>query len=147
MSLDSEKQRKLEDFVNNEVLINETMLVDELLKEGKFQYEDIENLQIWVCPECGGGMEEHEHSGPDSFNFICTYCNHKQDEEPELERQTIYEWWRVSDWLITQLSAKGELILHTVYGDYWGRAATGQAIKLDGVIEEIYDETRRRALS
>ena len=51
----------------------------------------------------------------------------------------IFEWWIVSSWLANRLKELDEPILKNDYGIWWGRTSTGQAIKLDGVIEEIYD--------
>lgn len=50
----------------------------------------------------------------------------------------IYEHWLVSDWLAARLEEKGESIVRDAVGlTIWGRATTGQAIAIDGVIEEI----------
>ena len=54
--------------------------------------------------------------------------------------QEIYEWWVVSDWLVKKLQERGEPILENIYGTWWGRTTTGQAILLDAVIEDIYEE-------
>lgn len=56
------------------------------------------------------------------------------DEDP----QDIHEWWIVDRWLLDKLEAHGQPVLRNEYGDWWGRTATGQAIALDCVIEEIY---------
>jgi hypothetical protein len=39
--------------------------------------------------------------------------------------------------LLEKLEAKGEPILKTDFGDWWGRTTTGQSISIDGVIREI----------
>jgi hypothetical protein len=65
-----------------------------------------------------------------------------QDLEPHSHE--IYEHWIVSDWLSDRLEERGELIERNFYGlTIWGRACTGQAILLDGVICSIYDELHR----
>jgi len=51
----------------------------------------------------------------------------------------VFEHWIVSDWLADKLEAKGERIDRDFAGlTIWGRTTTGQAIALDGVIEEIH---------
>ena len=51
----------------------------------------------------------------------------------------IYEWWFVTSWLYEKLKKHNEPVLDCDYGYLWGRTCTGQAISLDGVIEQIYD--------
>lgn len=56
-------------------------------------------------------------------------------------RQEIFEHWIVSSWLGKKLQEHGETVVEDVLGiDYiWGRTTTGQAIRCDCVIQEIYD--------
>lgn len=69
------------------------------------------------------------------------FC-HDHDLEPQ--RHEIYEHWIVSEWLAGQLEERGEVVERDFYGlTLWGRAGTGQAILLDGVICEIYDELHK----
>ena len=56
------------------------------------------------------------------------------DKEEELE---IYEYWAVSEWLAEQLEEQGEIIFEYLDFNVWGRQYTGQAIKMDEVIENI----------
>jgi len=63
-----------------------------------------------------------------------------QDKLDNREPEEIFEWWVCDEWMIKKLKEKEQPILTTDYGDWWGRTCTGQAIFLDGVIEEIYDE-------
>lgn len=52
-----------------------------------------------------------------------------------------YEHWIVSDWLASKLESKGEMVSTDIFGlTVWGRTTTGQAILLDRVICDIYDE-------
>ena len=140
-------QDELRDFVSREVLKSESMLVDDLLKEGKFNYEDIENGSYIACSECGGEVremtsEEIKEKELDEGAHICENCDFTFGEsavdELDTEYKEIFEWWSCTDWLIKKLAEQGEPILHTDYGDYWGRCCTGQAILLDNVIETIY---------
>lgn len=53
----------------------------------------------------------------------------------------IFEHWAVTEWLAEKLEAKGERIDRDFAGlCVWGRTCTGQAISMDGVICDIYDE-------
>lgn len=58
----------------------------------------------------------------------------------DAERE-IFEHWLVSDWLAEKLAAKGEYVETNFYGmSIWGRTTTGQAVKMDRVIQEIAAE-------
>ena len=49
----------------------------------------------------------------------------------------IFEYWIVSSWLGSKLKSKGEIVFDIGWNTIWGRQTTGQAIYMDGVIEEI----------
>jgi len=145
-------QNELSEFVGREVLKCESMLVSDLLAEGKFNYEDIENGSYIPCSECGGELREltNEELNKKELNegaYICTNCDFtfggSAVDELEHEYHEVFEWWSCSDWLIKKLEEQGECILKTDYGDYWGRTCTGQAILLDSVIEKIYIELHK----
>lgn len=66
------------------------------------------------------------------------FCEHF-DIEPH-QREAL-EHWVVSDWLADRLIERGEMVDKDVHGlTVWGRACSGQAILLDRVICDIYDE-------
>ena len=142
---DINKQSLLRDFVEKQVYVCQSMLVEWLLKEEKFNYEDIVNVYKPLAVQVG-------YDTPSGKKILCTNCNEKIPEGDEMTKdgvcdncnqeqpQEIFEWWVVSDWLLNRLEKKGEPVLKTDYGDWWGRTCTGQAIFLDGGIEEIYDE-------
>ena len=49
----------------------------------------------------------------------------------------VMEWWLIDSWLAERLKEQGEVIIEE-YGCYWwGRQSSGQAIYMDGVIQEI----------
>lgn len=123
-----DKQQKLREFVNKEVLICQTMLVEKLLECEIVPYDDMVNMQKTdeeMLKEYGTkeAVESAKENGEDE--------------------QEIFEWWVVSEWLLGKLEAQGEPVLHTDFGDWWGRGCTGQAILLDGVIEQVYDDTMK----
>ena len=52
----------------------------------------------------------------------------------------VMEWWLIDSWLAERLKEQGEVIIEE-YGCYWwGRQSSGQAIYMDGVIQEICGE-------
>lgn len=57
---------------------------------------------------------------------------HSQDNPPD-----VYEWYRVSPWLLGQLAAIGEATLDNAYGEWWGRTCTGQGVIMDGTFQKI----------
>lgn len=53
------------------------------------------------------------------------------------ENSQVLEWWLVTPYMAELLRDNGEVILDA-YGCYWwGRQASGQALYMDGVIQEI----------
>jgi hypothetical protein len=58
------------------------------------------------------------------------------DEETD-EYHEIFEWWAISEWLANKFREYKEPVLDNDYGTWWGRTTTGQAIKMDSVIEDI----------
>lgn len=49
----------------------------------------------------------------------------------------IYEWWLVSSWLADQLADMGEPVIRNGFGYWWGRTCTGQALLMDGTLQEV----------
>jgi hypothetical protein len=140
--IDIQKQEDLRKFVEEEVYMCQSMLVEEALKRVFFSWDDVDNLyrsfdgkllSPEACESCGQQAE-----CLDSETHECKKCF-----EDSSQAQEIYEWWIVSDWLVIMLRKAGEPILNNDYGTWWGRCSTGQAILLDGVIEAIYDEVVR----
>lgn len=52
----------------------------------------------------------------------------------------IYEHWIVSDWLGRKLSERGHIVENYLGMTIWGRGCTGQAISMDGVMEQICND-------
>ena len=53
----------------------------------------------------------------------------------------IYQWFRVSSWLAGKLQEIGEPVLDNDFGYWWGRTCCGQAIILDGTMQQIARRT------
>ena len=49
----------------------------------------------------------------------------------------IMEWWLVTPYMAELLKEKGEVILSDYDCYWWGRTTSGQALYMDGVIQEI----------
>ena len=49
----------------------------------------------------------------------------------------VMEWWLIDSWLAERLKAQGEIIIDELGCRWWGRLTSGQAIYMDGVIQEI----------
>jgi hypothetical protein len=65
------------------------------------------------------------------------------DARPSDDRE-IYEWWLVDSRLAEELRSVGEHVVDNDYGTWWGRTCTGQAIKMDGTMQEIAARMRAR---
>ena len=114
-------------FIEREVLTCQSHLVEELLNNGIFQLEEIENFYKDNSEE----IEELEEK-IDQLEFL------KEELEEEQENpQDIFEWWLITPWFSNKLKEQGEPILDNDYGVWWGRTCTGQAILLDSVISQI----------
>lgn len=139
-------------FVAREVLTCFSYEMDAVLKQGANggnsdlpDYEQIENLYEYKCPECGEGEQDREEllcdnesSTGNDYNFKCKNCGHESDQDDwNNEPQEILEWWIITRWFYEKLKAKGQPVLQWGNNHYWGRCCSGQAILLDGVISEI----------
>lgn len=51
--------------------------------------------------------------------------------------QEVYQWFRVSSWLLKKLRDIGQPVLDNDYGEWWGRTCCGQSIVQDGTIQEV----------
>ena len=49
----------------------------------------------------------------------------------------VMEWWLIDSWLAERLKRAGEVIIEEYGCCWWGRLASGQAIYMDSVIQEI----------
>ena len=129
--MDENTQRKIDSFLNREVLYNQTGLVNDLLDTmslggnglaSAFSYDNIEN----AYPE----LSEYEDYGYES----------EEEFEMDMMPKEIFEWWLVTEYFGNKLREKGIPVLENDYGFWWGRTTTGQAISLDGEIKEIYKD-------
>lgn len=132
----NDKQKQLEAFVDREVVMSASQLVEDLLKAsfdggqafGGIELDNIGNLYIT------------DESTAKDYGFASLEAMQETGDD----QQEIYEWWFVNRWLYERLLAAGEPVIDSDYGYLWGRTCTGQVIWLDGVIQDIYAETMSR---
>ena len=138
--MNDEKTKKdaLGDFVAREIYANQTVLVEEALKQQICSVDEIYNLYREfdglllspnTCINC-----QLEFSCLDSQTGECENCFEKNKKPQE-----ILEWWLVSKWLGRKLLVDGEPVIDNGYGVWWGRTTSGQAITMDEPIEKIFE--------
>ena len=143
--------RTIEEMVHQEVYYNVSVLISDLQK-----YEPDEFIAQFL---------KYDDSPYAVEVFLLNDPNHgiKPDEWAEMgldEREALaydngfdpdpiefYEYWIVSEWLAHKLNEHlAELVVFDYHGlTIWGRGTTGQAIFLDGVIQEIHREVTNAA--
>ena len=89
---------------------------------------DTHTIQVWPS---GDG---YEYQG-DPFTEDRDLCMSR--ENPPNWRPGTADEWAVTEWLAKELLDIGECVLDNVYGYWWGRQCSGQAIKMDGTLQEI----------
>lgn len=125
--------------VDRDLYANQSLLVTKLLGEELIGYEDIENaydesldtIKEYLIHEADIDEDKLTDLSEEEIRALAeehNFCPPVHD---------IYEWWLVSDWLADHLRRFDEPILDTDYGTWWGRTCTGQAILLDGIIQQI----------
>jgi len=119
-------EQELNDFVNRQVYLCQSHLVEHLLEKEIFSYDDVIN----------GYYTEKEARANGYTDLEIETLDYEQPKE-------IFEWWLCSDWLLEKLEEQGEPILKTDFGSWWGRGTTGQSIILDSVIEKIYEGVKK----
>lgn len=160
ITCNAEYQHMVGDFVSREVVQCVSFLVSELSKQAEhfpewedelwaLQRKDQYNHTIYYACDCGEEWEETEECSdspePEEEDATCPKCgsdccSHDADTE-ETDSVEVYEHWIVSDWLARKLEEHGEIVCHDLMGlTIWGRCTTEQAIKLDYVICQIFNE-------
>lgn len=146
-------QSQLRDFISREVIYCVSTLIYELSRDEK-HLDDILEISsrhredVAECPHCGHRAQRDEWeettigSGDDEIAaFACPKCDKGTPEDDltfEDEDLEAYEHWLVTGWLAEKLEERGEIVGEFLGLTIWGRTCTGQAIYMDGVIEEIY---------
>lgn len=133
----SENQEIKQLFVENHVNVCLSGLFDDFLKAKPEIMDDLENLYVPVCINCG---ESREYVSPDTKNphqqwLHCSICD--EETETEEQAQDVFEWWEVSPHLYRALRERNEPVIEYGQNHIWGRTCTGQAVFLDDVISCI----------
>lgn len=134
-------------------------------RESPVNYDDIENLYYLDRENIINDiLRDFDKKKDDFISFLNTadlsnkkiktkkniedYLNSLDDDELKIfceefgysceeEMTEVYEWWAVSGYLYKQLKERKETVCDAGSCYIWGRATTGQAILLDGVISRI----------
>lgn len=143
--IDADIDKRAERLIRNEVLACQTGLVEHLLSrsdepESHLSWDDAANLTRPVCPCCSEDALIDEESMPNWSYVRCNGCGSYFDD-PEHEPQDVLEWWLVSSYLASELEERGEPIATDGHSHWWGRTCSGQAILLDGIMQQIAGET------
>ncbi len=152
----------IQEFTNQNIIYCVSCLIYELTQKGcleeEEQYElyrgsiDYEVAEYEIEQAGGKLIQEDGYWGVDGDN-VCYWIidpvhNSKDDAiddyfDGDLDdyRQEVYEHWIVSSWLGEKLKEQGETVVEDFYGlTIWCRTTTGQAIYMDYVIQEIYND-------
>lgn len=123
----------VENIVQNEILTIVCYdIICTLLENDNVVYNDYyENLTI-ECSECSGTGEGE----PEEDEIYCDYC----DGNGYIEHEPL-EYWVVTKWMARKLKAQGGFVFEISNLTIWGRETSGQAIRLDCIIQQIADET------
>lgn len=139
-------------IIAEDILCCDSGLVTMLFERGDvegFSYEDIEynrpdpddmdaeECESWLRDK---GFDLPERDDEDDDEWEETLRSEVEDRLTEADPE-IYEWWRITDYLKRHLESIGEPILDNGYGTWWGRTCSGQAIHMDGTIQEIVRAT------
>lgn len=104
----------------------------------KYNFRTMEDLADFMDDDCDSGVDSDGNtvavSDEDLKELEYIYEEWKYKDS---EAQEIFEWWAVTKWLADELMEIGEPVLVNDYGNWWGRTCTGQAIILDGTIQQI----------
>ncbi|MEM8527631.1 MAG: hypothetical protein AAGG68_23520 [Bacteroidota bacterium] len=136
----TEKQKeRVERIINREIYANQSSLVFEVLLNEHDLYGEIENQY----DESLSRIEEYLIHEAEIEEQSIAELDEQERRELAYEKgfspepHKIYEWHLISNWLANKLRLSDEPILDTNYGTWWGRTCTGQAISLDGIIQQI----------
>jgi hypothetical protein len=121
--------------------------MDELMEvlQSRTDYEEAAMQEGWTRHEARmTGNVTYQKNGDKTAHMFDGWQDLCENEGIEPYQWEIYEHWIVSDWLAGELEEKGHAVIRDFYGlTIWGRPTTGQAIYIDGVIQEIYSEMMR----
>ena len=129
MNKSEKREKQIKIIVNDQVLYNQTQLVDALLNASWestkpiIGWEDIVNFRV-------NTEKEAKDMGYESLEVM---------EDSDGTEKEVFEWWLVTDWLADKIEALGGVIIKSDYGTWWGREECGQALTMDSTIKSVAD--------
>lgn len=136
-------------IVHNEEQINFSASFYEILENGEDSEKSIfevttQHLELFNSRGLEYDVNDGESMQQALYNADLIgghwYTVINEDEEPNTttEIKDIHEYYIVSDFLADRLANEGETVAINFMGmNVWGRGATGQAVKMDCVIQKI----------
>lgn len=83
-------QKILRKFVDQNVIMQGTDIVEyclrncEMTEDSPFSYNDIENMYIKVCPECGNELDEIDEDEIEAeHKWVCEYCGESHETKED----------------------------------------------------------------
>ena len=147
--MNAEYQKAVGEFVEREVIYNVSVIVSETAKHDEdfwhlFRAFDDDQAREMIGTVVGDDSAKKEIL--EDLDLCKTDDLKEALERLDLDAAQaeceVYEHWIVSEWLADRLEAKGQSVERDFHGlTVWGRCCTGQAILLDSIICDIYDET------
>lgn len=152
-------------FVQDEIIYNQTSLVNELLGLAQsnsdanaklyamgFDWDKVDNYGEYIeysLPHAAY-MNETKAEVGERLDKVLAADDSMPDKQATIEAlkaaleqdgdyPEIFSWYLVTDWLAERLREEGECVLETEGGTYWGRCTFGQLIESDSVIQTIYN--------
>jgi hypothetical protein len=90
------------------------------------------------------GTPSYRRAHDDTYHLFDSWRDLCESEDIEPYDREVFEHWIISDWLADKLEAHGEKVDRDFAGlAVWARTTTGQAICMDGVIEDILRELHK----
>ena len=143
---------------DQDILKNDSSLVADMLDSAhdlpehlrdEWEIENVKNLypdpSAWNAAQCLAWLDDHISRCDIEYDYRTP-----RDNDPEywawqllglvecnIEPAEVYEWWAVNDWLAAKLNAMNEPVLSNSYGHWWGRTCSGQAMIMDGTLQQI----------
>jgi hypothetical protein len=143
---------------DQDIFKNDSSLVADMLDSAhdlpehlrdEWEIENVKNLypdpSAWDATQCLVWLDDHisasdveaEYRTPENDDPEYWTNQLQALVEDHAEPAEIYEWWAVNDWLAAKLNAINEPVLSNSYGHWWGRTCSGQAMIMDGTLQQI----------
>jgi len=152
--------KTIEKFVELHIVQNVTRLISDLSNAGLYHKSASSICELHPEIFCkdnyqdaaeDAGWEEHlsllgdnfyyKSPDPDDNQYCDTWQELCESQGIDPYQEEALEHWIVSDWLADRLLAKDEMVSKDVHGlIIWGRTTSGQAVKMDDVIQGIYEK-------